>query len=136
MKHIIDKELIVSTIFATASLILLAFVGSSCVRTGSSESTQSYPEFVLQNIDTVSSCSIVPSPGIDIIKAGNSYTATYEFSDGTVWFKDNKGKTGFDFYPGDSNIMYYADSCQLKESLRGFIKAQIVKFIQNKIANK
>ena len=95
------------------------------------------PDWVHQNIDSESECKILLCDNIKLIKVGNSYTATYTFTDcDMTWFKVNKQNTGNDFSPSENwGIQYFQDSCKLKEELRWFIKLQMTKYISNHLQN-
>jgi hypothetical protein len=95
------------------------------------------PNWVNQNIDSESACKIILCSNIKIIKIGNSYTATYTFTDvNMTWFKVDKQTTGNDFAPSANwGIKYFQDSCKLKEELRWFIKLQMTKYVSDHLQN-
>lgn len=86
------------------------------------------PAFAAQNIDSVSSCDIITTPGIKIIKTGNSYTAMYSATSGLILYKYDKSLTNLDFGLESYNMQFFSDSCSLKENLRWFIKMEITKY--------
>lgn len=101
-------------------------------KTNTTKQKEIVPAWVQQNIDTESACKIIFCDNIKLIKVGNSYTATYTFSDcNLTYYKVDKHANGNDFGFASWGVQYFDDSCKLKEDLRSFMKLQMVKYIDS-----
>lgn len=131
------KAIITFLKYALITIILSASVSCSQHEnnskvTGKDTIIESVPNWLSQNIDKESSCEIIPCDNIKIVTVGNSFTATYQYGS-FMFYKSDKIKTGLDFSNREWEIIYYSDSCKLKEDLRWFIKLKMVEYISSKI---
>lgn len=120
-------------------IIIILLVLSACDQNTQVQSTspvsmpiKTHPLWTIQNIDSIPACQIILMDNMSIIKVGNTYTSIYK-EGSFYWYKSDKNKTGLDYDTHSYSLYYYPDSCQLKESLRSFIKLHIVEYIQNNL---
>lgn len=112
--------------------LIIALLIISCNGNKAVNKNNGIPAWLSQNIDAEKSCEIILIDGMKLVRIGNSFTITYE--DGTMkWYKSDKKQTGLDFDWDARSIVYYSDSCIIKEDLRWFIKMKMVANISSKL---